>query len=90
MEIYTVNTECCKTIKECQQLTKLDVCLMVCSVTKLKKQYSTQNKESNGKNGERNGLPLYGPDSMMPSVVEAKLLEVTQDSEIFRAPGTLG
>lgn len=34
--------------------------------------------------------PLYGPDSMMPSVVEAKLLEVTQDSDRFRGPGPLG
>lgn len=43
---------------------------------------------NNSKDGEC--LPLYGPDSMMPSVVEAKLLEVTQDSERFRAPGPPG
>lgn len=38
----------------------------------------------------REALPLYGPDSMMPSVVEAKLLEVTRDSERFGAPGPPG
>lgn len=42
------------------------------------------------KRWKRHALPLYGPDSMMPSVVDAKLLGVSQDSERFRAPGTLG
>lgn len=31
----------------------------------------TQNKEQSSKDGEWSVLPLYGPDSMMPSVVEA-------------------
>lgn len=35
-------------------------------------------------------LPLYGPDSMMPSAVEAKLLEAAPGSERFRAPGLPG
>lgn len=36
------------------------------------------------KSEERDILPLYGPDSVMPSVVE------TQDSDWFCNPGTLG
>lgn len=35
-------------------------------------------------------LPLYCPDSMMPSVVEAKLVGLQLDSEGFKAPGALG
>lgn len=63
-----------------------------CNDLKLKE--TTQNekhtKKAAVKNREENILPLYCPDSMMPSVVEAKLLGLTQDSERFKAPGTLG
>ena len=54
-----------------------------CILTKSVRQ--KQNSENHSENEEF--LPLYGPDSMMPSVVDAKLLEETQDSERLRAPG---
>lgn len=44
-------------------------------------------KDKNGGLDKRVLLPLYGPDSVMPSAVEAKLLEAAPDSERFRAPG---
>lgn len=61
-------------------------------ISNSKKQLRMKNtqKKAAVKNREENILPLYCPDSMMPSVVEAKLLGLTQDSERFKAPGTLG
>lgn len=88
MERKTLNAECC-TIKQRAELTRLDECLMSCSITTPgNRGHAKHEKQVEMWGGEV--LPLYCPDSMMPSVVEAKLLEVTHDSERFRPPGTLG